>query len=159
MKKGSFDAERIERLLLNLDHPRVKNVEELRRLFLKEVKAHGVLQSSLFEATLGKHKWNDPGMGDFERGWEPFVRGARVEVRTHGDIWRPGTVRKSYEDTERGIHVECDVEWSNNTEFYNRRGCIVMAYLNTRRGILSNIRMIDVTEQAGVSESARPHRA
>jgi len=97
----------------------------------------------LAEATGGKLHWNDPGMKDFEKRWEDFPLGTRVEVRTTNDIWRKGTVVETIRENDRGISVECDEKWHDNLEFYGGRGATVMVYMNTRRGILSNIRKID----------------
>ena len=97
----------------------------------------------LAEATEGRLHWNDPGMNDFERGWEDFPLGTRVEVRTTNDIWRKGTVVETIHENDRGISVECDEKWHDNLKFYGGRGTTVMVHMNTRRGILSNIRKID----------------
>lgn len=97
----------------------------------------------LAEATGGKLHWNDPGMGDFEKGWEDFPLGTRVEVRTTNDVWRKGTVVETIRENDRGISVECDEKWHDNVEYYGGRGATVMVYMNTRRGILSNLRKID----------------
>lgn len=97
----------------------------------------------LAEATGGKLHWNDPGMDDFEKGWEDFPLGTRVEVRTTNNVWRKGTVVETIRENDRGISVECDKKWHNNEKFYGGRGATVMVYMNTRRGILSNLRKID----------------
>ncbi|MEK7520051.1 MAG: hypothetical protein AAB581_02305 [Patescibacteria group bacterium] len=97
----------------------------------------------LAEATGGRLHWNDPGMDDFEKGWEDFPLGTRGEVRTTNDVWRKGTVVETIRENDRGISVECDDKWHKNLEFYGGRGASVMVYMNTRRGILSNIRKID----------------
>ena len=96
----------------------------------------------LAEATGGRLHWNDPGMDAFEQGWKDFPLGTRVEVRTAGDIWRTGTVVETLNENERGIAVKCDERWHDNLEFYDGRGATVMVFMNTRRGILSNIRRI-----------------
>lgn len=97
----------------------------------------------LAEATGGRLHWNDPGMDDFEKGWEDFPLGTRVEVRTTNDIWRKGTIVETIRENDRGILVKCDDKWHNNMGFYGGRGATVMVYMNTRRGILSNLRKID----------------
>ncbi len=97
----------------------------------------------LAEATGGRLHWNDPGMDDFEAGWEDFPLGTRVEVRTTNDIWRKGTIVETIRENDRGISVECDEKYHDNLEFYGGRGATVMVYMNTRRGILSNLRKID----------------
>ena len=96
----------------------------------------------LAEATGGRLHWNDPGMDAFEQGWKDFPLGTRVEVRTAGDIWRTGTVVETLNENERGIAVKCDERWHDNLEFYDGCGATVMVFMNTRRGILSNIRRI-----------------
>jgi len=45
---------------------------------------------------------------DFEKGWEDFPLGTRVEVRTANGIWRKGTVVETINENDRGISVECD---------------------------------------------------
>ena len=97
----------------------------------------------LAEATGGRLHWNDPGMDDFEKGWEDFPLGTRVEVRTTNDIWRKGTIVETIRENDRGISVECDEKWHDNMGFYGGRGATVMVYMNSRRGILSNLRKID----------------
>lgn len=97
----------------------------------------------LAEATGGKLHWNDPGMDDFEKGWEEFPLGTRVEVRTTNNVWRKGTIVETIRENDRGISVECDEKWHNNEKFYGGRGATVMIYMNSRRGILSNLRKID----------------
>jgi len=97
----------------------------------------------LAEATGGRLHWYDPGMDDFEKGWEDFLLGTRVEVRTTSDVWRKGTVVETIYENERSIMVECDEKWHDNIEFYGGRGATVIVLMNTRRDILSNIRKID----------------
>lgn len=97
----------------------------------------------LAEATSGRLHWNDPGMDDLERGWEDFPLGTRVEVRTTNDVWRKGTVVETVCENDRGISVECDEKWHDDEEFYGGRGATVPVFMNTRRGILSNLRKID----------------
>ena len=98
----------------------------------------------LAEATGGRLHWNDPGMDDLrEKGWEDFPLGTRVEVRTTNDVWRKGTVVETIRENDRGISVECDEKWHDNEEFYGGRGATVPVYRNTRRGILSMLRIID----------------
>lgn len=97
----------------------------------------------LAEATGGKLHWNDPGMDDFEKGWEDFPLGTRVEVRTKNDVWQRGTIVETIRENDRGISVECDEKWHDNMGFYGGRGASVMVCMNTRRGILSNLRKID----------------
>lgn len=108
----------------------------------------------LAEATGGRLRWNDPGMDDFETGWEDFPRGTRVEVRTTGNVWRKGTVVETVRENDRAISVECDEKWHNNLNFYKGRGATVMVFMNTRRGILSNIRRInEPRRKVGISKS------
>lgn len=97
----------------------------------------------LAEATGGKFHWDDPGMDDFEKGWEDFPLGTRVEVRTKENIWRKGTVVETMHQNDRAIVVECDEKYHDHLDFYDGRGATVMVYMNTRRGILSNIRRIN----------------
>ncbi len=96
----------------------------------------------LAEATNGKLHWNDPGMTDLEEGWEDFPIGTFVEVRTDDNIWRAGMVVETWEENDRGIEVRCNDKWHDNLEFYGGHGASVMVYMNTRRGILSNIRKL-----------------
>lgn len=96
----------------------------------------------LAEATDGRLHWNDPGMDDLEKGWEDFPLGTRVEVKTINNIWRKGTIAETMDENERGIHVDCDEKWHDNMAFYEGRGASVMVYMNTRRGIFSNIRKL-----------------
>gem|GEM_PF-3377197 len=148
MEKHTPDIRRLETLVSNLERRNAGKPKRLKRTLLEEAKKHGMSAALLFEATSGKHRWDDSGMDDFEQGWQPFTRGTRVEVRTDGDIWRTGTVREGHWDTERGIHVECDEPWHDHADFYSGKGCAIMVYMNTRRGILSHIRMIDGPERA-----------
>ncbi|MBI2450785.1 MAG: hypothetical protein HYV52_00380 [Parcubacteria group bacterium] len=97
----------------------------------------------LAEATGGRLHWNDPGMDDLEKGWEDFPLGARVEVRTTNNIWRKGTVVETIRENDRGISIECDEKWHDNKKFYGGRGATVAVFMNSRRGILSNLRKID----------------
>ena len=97
----------------------------------------------LAEATGGRLRWNDPDMDDFEKGWEDFPLGTRVEVRTTNDIWRKGTIVETIRENNREISVECDEKWHDDMGFYGGRGATVMVYMNSRRGILSNLRKID----------------
>src|SRR3989338_10240222 len=97
----------------------------------------------LAEATSDRLHWNDPGMDDFEKGWEDFPLGTRVEVRTTNDVWRKGTVVETIRENDRGISVGCDEKWHDNMGFYGGRGATVMVCMNSRRGILSNLRKID----------------
>lgn len=97
----------------------------------------------LAEATHGRLHWNDVGMDDLEKGWQDFSFGARVEVRITNQVWRKGTVVETIRENDRGISVECDERWHDNMTFYEGRGATIPVYLNTRRGILSNIRRID----------------
>lgn len=106
----------------------------------KKVKAKKI--DLLAEATGGKLHWNDPGMDDLEKGHEEFPIGARVEVRTAGNIWRKGTVVGTLNENGRAIEVKCDKKWHNNLDFYGGRGATVPVYMVTRRSILSNIRKI-----------------
>lgn len=97
----------------------------------------------LAEATGGRLHWDDPGMDDFEEGWEDFPLGTRVEVRTTNHVWRKGTVVETANENERGIVVECDEGWHDNMRFYKGHGATVMVYMRARRDILSRIRKID----------------
>lgn len=101
----------------------------------------------LAKATNGKYHWNDPGMADLEKGWEEFPIGTRVEVRTKNDVWRKGTVVETQIENDRGIHVRCDEKWHNNLKFLEGHGACVMVYMNTRRGIWSNIRKLEKETQ------------
>lgn len=103
----------------------------------------GSLNDRLAEATGGKLHWDDPGMDDFEKGWEEFTLGTRVEVRTPNNIWRKGTVFETPFENERSVVVKCDEKVHDNLEFHRGHGANIMVYMNTRRGILSNIRKID----------------
>jgi len=96
----------------------------------------------LEEATGGLFRWDDEGMDDFEKGWEIFSKGNRVEVLTKNG-WLMGTVRECMRENERVIVIECDVKYSNNEEYYGGRGATVMVYHNTRRGIWSVLRLVD----------------
>lgn len=69
----------------------------------------------LAEATYGAYHMTDPGMDDFEGGWEEFAVGMRVEVRTHEDgmgspegSWRTGTIREDFPQNGRMILADCD---------------------------------------------------
>lgn len=97
----------------------------------------------LAEATGGKLHWNDPGMDDFEKGWEPFTLGKRVEIRTPDDTWKKGTIVETLDINDRAIVVETDERVHDNDTFYSGRGLTLPVMHNTRRGILSNIRAID----------------
>lgn len=112
----------------------------------------------LAEATGGRLHWNDPGMDDFEKGWEDFPLGTRVEVRTTNDVFRKGTVVETICENDRGISVECDEKWHDNEKFCGGRGATVMVYMNTRRGILSNIRKIDEPRREVVVPRHEPIR-
>ena len=94
------------------------------------------------EATGGKLHRDDPGMDDFEEGWEDFPIGARVEVRTENNVWRKGAVVETYPMNERSIAVECDEKWHDDMEFYGGRGAAVPVFMCVRRNILANIRKI-----------------
>jgi hypothetical protein len=102
-----------------------------------------VVFDRLAEATHGRCRWNDPGADALETGWENFSLGTRVEVRTEGNVWRRGTVVETPHENDRAITVECDEKWHDNMDFYRGRGATVMVYMNTFRGIRSNIRKID----------------
>jgi hypothetical protein len=110
---------------------------------IEELKIPCGAYDPLAEATGGKLHWNDPGMDEFEGGWKDFPLGTRVEVRTKDNVWLKGTVVETMNENDRGISVECDEKWHDNLSFYEGRGATVMTYMNTRRGILSNIRKID----------------
>ena len=103
----------------------------------------------LAEATGGKLHWNDKGMNDWEKGWEPFTRGTRVEVRVQEDKyppyghWLKGTVEEEFLDSERAIVVKCDERWHENMSNYRGHGATIMVMHNTRRGILARIRKIE----------------
>ncbi len=102
-----------------------------------------VNRDRLAEATNGREHWDDPGTDALETGWEIFPKGTRVEVRTRGDVWRVGTVVETWGDNDRAIVVKCDERWHNNLDYYDGRGTTVMVYMNTYRGIRSNIRLLD----------------
>lgn len=97
----------------------------------------------LAEATGGKLHWHDTGMDALEQGWQDFTLGKRVEVRTSANIWAKGTVVETPLINDRAIVVETDEVVHDNLDFRGGRGLTVMIYMNTRRGILSNIREID----------------
>ena len=103
----------------------------------------------LAEATGGKLHWNDKGMRDWEKGWEPFTKGTRVEVRVQEDKyppyghWLKGTVEEEFLDSERAIVVKCDKRWHENMSNYLGHGATIMVMHNTRRGILSRIRKVE----------------
>jgi hypothetical protein len=103
----------------------------------------GQPRDRLAEATSGRLHWNDAGMDAFEQGWQDFTLGKRVEVRTPADAWAKGTVVETPLINDRVIVVETDEVVHDNLGFRGGRGLTVMAYMNTRRGILSNIREID----------------
>lgn len=100
----------------------------------------------LAEATFGRLHWNDPGMDKFEKGYEGFTKGMRVEIRTltadGKNKWLPGVVVETIQDNERAIVVVCDQPWHDNIDFYEGRGALITAMHNTRRGIFSNIRVL-----------------
>lgn len=97
----------------------------------------------LAEATGGRLRWDDPGMDDYEQGWQEFPCGTRVEVRCKDGVWRKGLVYETHEDNDRAIVVVCDTQWHDNMGFYNGCGATVMVQQNTRRGILSNLRRVE----------------
>ena len=99
----------------------------------------------LAEATGGKYHWDDPGMDQMETGWEEFTIGTRVEVLT-GNDWLKGVVVETWAENDRGIHVKCD-EKCHDGEFLDGHGVAVMVYMNTRRGILSRIRLLKKAAQ------------
>ncbi len=111
----------------------------------------------LAEATGGQHHWNDPGMDDFETGWEELRPGLRVEVRTQASdkqpsdqwVWRRGTIRETPHENDRAIVVECDEPWHAKMDFYEGRGATVPVMMNTRRGIWSVIRTLSRSEMTG----------
>ena len=93
----------------------------------------------LAEATNGLFHWNDPGMDEFERGWEEFGLGMRVEARgTNG--WHIGTIVETVDTNDRAIVVECDDVVHDNLDHLGGRGLTIPVYCNTRRGIWSNLR-------------------
>lgn len=94
----------------------------------------------LAEATRGHYHWDDPGMADFEKGWEEFAVGQRVEVRTSRG-WKLGTIVETPVENDRAIVVRCD-EHINNGANYDGHGVTVMVMHNTRRGIWSNLRTV-----------------
>lgn len=97
----------------------------------------------LAEATGGKLHWNDPGMADFEQGWQDFPLGKRVEARTPKNTWAKGTVVETHLINDRAIVVEADEKVHDNLDYREGKGLTIMVYMNTRRGILSNIRAVD----------------
>lgn len=118
--------------------------EEYGRTFsLKEMREQG--RDPLFEATEGLYHWNDEGMDEPETGWQPFTTGARVEILTPKG-WLAGTVTQSFEVDERAIEVACDKQWHKNLNFHEGRVATIMVIHNTRRGILSTIRLIQDTK-------------
>lgn len=102
----------------------------------------------LAEATGGREHWDDPGADALEVGWQEFTIGTRVEVRTQGDIWRKGAVVETPHENDRAIVVECDEKFHDDIGFYCGRGATVMVYMNTYRGIRSNIRKFDASPLA-----------
>ena len=94
----------------------------------------------LAEATGGKLHWNDPGMDAPEQGWEGFILGKRVEVRTPDGGWVKGKVVETPKENDRGIVVEADNVVSKDLDFHEGKGLSIPVYGNTKRGILSNIR-------------------
>ena len=96
----------------------------------------------LVEAINGKYHRNDPGMDDYETGWEEFLLGTRVEVLKK-KIWRKGTVIETPEGNGNAIIVKCDEKWHNNFQFYKGCGATVNVRRKTRGEILSKIRKID----------------
>lgn len=110
----------------------------------------------LAQATGGRLHWNDPGMADFEAGWEDFPLGTRVEVRTKGNVWRKGTVVETPNENERAIVVECDERYHDDEKFYGGRGATVFAYMVLRRDILSCIRTIDEPRREVVVPRCEP---
>lgn len=111
----------------------------------------------LAEATNGKHHWNDPGMDDFEKGYEDFLLGTRVEVKTEKE-WLKGTVVETVKENDRGIVVKTDKKWHDNLDFYKGHGTTVMVYINTRRGILSRIRLIDESREKVIIPRKEPSK-
>jgi len=101
----------------------------------------------LAEATNGRDHLNDPGMDDYETGWEEFKLGTRVEVRTTGNTWRKGTVVETPEENGYAIVVKCDEKWHDKLQFYGGRGATVDLRRKTRGEILSNIRKIDEIDE------------
>lgn len=97
-----------------------------------------LITDALAEATRGHYHWSDPGMADFEKGWEEFAVGQRVEVRTsHG--WNLGTIVETPVENDRAIVVRCDEHISNGAS-HDGHGVTVMVMHNTRRGIWSTLR-------------------
>ena len=107
-------------------------------------------KNPLFDATRGLHRWIDPGMDDFERGWEEFAPGQRVEIRTETD-WLPGIIRETPFENDRAIVVECDEPWHANMDNYQGRGATIPVIHNTRRGIWSSIRTLPSEPQPAAS--------
>jgi hypothetical protein len=97
----------------------------------------------LAAATGGKEHWDDPGADELETGWQEFTIGTRVEVRCMDLIWRKGTVIETPRENDRAIYVECDERYHDDLTFLNGRGATVPVFMNTYRGIRSNIRKID----------------
>ncbi len=110
----------------------------------------------LAEATGGKLHWDDPGMDDLEKGWEDFPLGTRVLIRTANDFWREGTVVETTNENDRAIVVECDKRWHDDLDFYEGRGASVMVFMNSRRGILSNLCKIDEPRRQVIISSREP---
>ena len=111
----------------------------------------------LAEATNGKHHWNDPGMDDFEKGYEDFLLGVRVEVRVENG-WLKGTVVETLKENDRGIVVKTDEKWHDNLNFYEGHGATILICMNTRRGILSNIRLIDEPREKVIIPRKEPSK-
>lgn len=92
-------------------------------------------------ATDGQYHWDDPGMDDYQRGWEAFARGQRVEVRTAMG-WVSGTVRETPAENGSSIVVECTRIIDPRGNMYCGRGVMVMVTGNSRRVIWSVLRTL-----------------
>jgi hypothetical protein len=99
-------------------------------------------KDSLAEATGGKLHWSDPGMDDYEQGYQDFTLGMRVEVRYSEEAWVKGTVVGTLDTNGRAIEVEADEKVYDNLDFNGGKGLTIAIVHNTRRGILSKIREI-----------------
>jgi len=93
----------------------------------------------LAAATDGQYHWDDPGMDDYQRDWEGFARGQRVDVRTAVG-WTRGTVRETSDENGLGIVVECDRVIDPHGDMYHGRGVMIMVAENYRRVIWSVLR-------------------
>lgn len=99
-------------------------------------------------ATDGQYHWDDPGMDDYQRGWEGFGRGQRVEVQTAMG-WIAGTVRETPDDNSRGIVVECDEVIDPHGDMYHGHGVMIMVAGTYRRVLWSVLRTPGRSQRTG----------